>query len=406
MADAGQQLSDEQARQDAVLDALELGHADHERRLKALEDAQTPTDPTDPTDPGPGPVIPPPAGGLKRFLVNLGFVGRSNGTHPDNPTLPGYADLLGDIAGVIRPMNANRINDYMRVVNGIDEPHYYEQQTWRQALMWQAKLCNDCAADFYFNLPFHASDAFVREAVAFIRSLLDPSLSIWVAWCNEVWNGNAAPYREVKAITGHGMGGGEDLVFFDYWAGRLDDVFGAARAADPSCIRVVETKTSREGTWITGKLHQRLRSNYEAVAVTNYFSPDADDLREGMTADEVFESAREHWRNDELVWQREGIKWATDRGKMAIAYEGGQHFVDYEHRTNLVKTLEACQHDPRMAQMYRDVVAEFDAAGATMASQFEWIGWWDQHGYWGVAPTLAQVPGSLKYKTLVELTGR
>jgi hypothetical protein len=298
-------------------------------------------------------------------------------------------------------MNANRINDYMTAVDSIDAPHYYASQTWRQALTWQAELCRRIGADFYYNAPFHASAKFNAEAVGLIRSILDADQRIYVSWCNELWNGVAAPYKEIERIVGVGMGGGEKVVFFDCWAQQLDATFAAARSADPGCVRVLETKTAKDGTWISGKLHERITGGYDAVALTTYFSPDEADLRDDVTVDQVFASAADHWRNDERVWQLAAIKWAADRGKAPIAYEGGQHFVDYKHRPAVVAVLRRCMDDPRMAQMYKLKMDSFFDAGGLLDAQFEFIGWHDHNGTWGLADSLKNLAGSLRYQTLV-----
>lgn len=339
--------------------------------------------------------------------MNLDFAGRSGGTHPEDPSAAGYDELLKPVAACVRFMNPNRINDFMRAADSIDDAHYYDTQTWRQALTWQAHLCQRIGADYYYNAPFHASAKFNREAVALIRSILDDGQVIYVSWANEVWNSSFAVYREVKAITGVDAGNGAGLAFFDYWAGRLSETFSAARLADPGCVRVLETKTANDGTWFTGKLHERLApGSYDAVAITTYFSPHRTAYFDGITADQVFAAARDNWEAKEGRYQREGIAWALDHKKRAISYEGGQHFFDVYQRAKIAETIRRCQTDPRIADLRDEVLDSAFEAGLDLHLEHSFVGWWNINGFWGQADSVAGLKQSIKYQRLVAYAKR
>ncbi len=373
------------------IDAMQTRLDAIDARVSALE-GTLPPQPAGPMDDEP------PNPSSRVIGMNLGFVGR--GDHPDKPDTAGYDDLLRPVAAVVRFMNPNRINDDMRTLTSIDQPHYYQSQTYRQALTWQAELCRRVGADYYLNVPINASPQWVTEAVGLIRSILDEE-RIYVTWANEVWNSGLGPYREVKRIVGTDAGAGKGLAFFAYWARRLDETWAAARQADPTCIRVFETKTADDGVWWTDRVHERLSSDYEAVAITLYFSPSPSDLREQMTVDDVFDAARRHWERRGRRWQQAGIAWALDHGKRAISYEGGQHFVDYQGRPTLVETLRRCQLDPRITDLRRDVLDAAVAAGLDLHIEYDFVDWWNRYGYWGQAETVAGLHTSLKYRELV-----
>lgn len=347
------------------------------------------------------PIVVPPASTSRIHKgVGLGFVGRSNGTHPDDPNEDGYVELITPVASVIRFMNPNYIAIVTNsAVNSIDDRinirHLPDETTWRVQLAWQVALCNDVDADFYLNTPFYATANWTREAVAFIRVNLNIDHSIYIAWCNEPWNGVADPYQEIKKITGHGMGGGDDLVFFDEWARRIDIVFNAARESDPTCIRVFETQTAN--VWVTGKVHDRITSDYECIAGTAYWSPRQEALFSGITKDQVFDAAWDSWNNDERHDQTTTVAFALAHEKRAITYEAGPHFVDFSQRPDVVNTLRDCQEDPRMAGQYGLVLDNFFAAGGDLSIHFEWLGWWNKHGYWGFANALSKVATANKY---------
>lgn len=364
---------------------------------------ESPTPPPESPDPTPDPEPDPAAPNTGKIGMNAGFVWRSNFTHPDQPGVGNYYDLLRPVCSVYRPMNWNRINDFRSEVDSIDDPHLYEGKTWRDALAAQVGVCNAVGAGFYFNVPVRATPGFVREAVAFIRANLSEEGAIYIAWANEAWLPGRFPYDYLKDVSGVDPGSG-DNAFFDLWADKLVMTFTAAREADPTCIRVVETKTARDGTWFTEQIVNRLQlrgSDYDAVAGTLYFSPKwPGGYWESMSADDAFAEAQKEWADDDRKWQEASIRWAKDRGKLAIAYEAGQHFHDISMRPALVRTLQRCQTDPRMGEMYHAVYGHALEAGIDLIIDFDWIDWSNQHGYWGKAATLEELPGSVKYQAV------
>ncbi|MEZ6193749.1 MAG: hypothetical protein R3C45_21105 [Phycisphaerales bacterium] len=370
------------------------------------------TPPPETPEPNPGP-------SNGKIGMNAGFVWRSNFTHPDRPGVDNYDDLLRPVCSVYRPMNWNRINDFRPEVDSIDDPHYYDGRTWRDALREQVGLCNAVGAGFYLNVPVRATPGFVREAVAFIRANLqdnsgggggggggDSGGVIYIAWANEAWLPGRFPYDYLKDVSGTDPGSG-DNAFFDLWADKLVMTFAAAREADPTCIRVVETKTARDGTWYTEQIVKRLQlrgCDYDAVAGTLYFSPKwPSGYWESMSVDDAFDEAEEEWVSDDRKWQVANIRWAKDRGKLAIAYEAGQHFHDIGMRPALVRTLQNCQTDPRMGEMYRAVYGYALEAGIDLIIDFDWLDWSNQHGYWGKATSLEELPGSVKYQAVKQI---
>lgn len=364
-----------------------------EQRLDALENQQPP-----PVDPDPDPEPTPSAGVIG---MNSGFVWRSSGSHPDKPGEGDYHALLEPVCAAYRPMNWNRINDFNREVGSINDAHHYNSRSWRDALRAQVAVCNAVGADFYFNTPVRATPRFVTEAVAFIRGEIHDGAVIYVAYANECWLPGRYPYDYIKRESGTDPGSGENA-FFDLWAQKLDMVFGAARAADPKCIRVVETKTAGDGVWFTEQITSRMASDFDAVAGTFYFGPHRSSYRTGVTAEQLLDASEAEWRTDDRRWQEANIKWAKDRGKLAIGYEAGQHYHQYGYEA----ATRECQAHPRMAQQYDTVYQNAIDKGADLIIDFDFIDWDNEHGHWGKAHTLAGVPDSLKYQTVKRIAAR
>lgn len=361
-----------------------------EARLSALENTTPP-----PVDPDPDP-DPPTASGL--IGMNSGFVWRDNFRHPDDPKAAGYSDLLAPICKVYRPMNWNRINDFNREVDSIDAAHQYTSKTWRDALSEQVAVCNSVGADFYFNTPARATPKFVKEAVAFIRGEIHDDALIYIAYANECWLPGRYPYDYLKATSGTDPGSG-DNAFFDLWASKLDMVFEAARKGDPTCIRVVETKTARDGTWYTEQITSRMKSGFDAVAGTFYFAPPNSAYKAGVTAAQLLDAAEKEWRDDDRKWQEANIKWAKDRGLLALGYEAGQHYHQYGYEAQ----TRACQTDLRMAEQYELVYGNALEKGADLIIDFDFIDWDNEHGHWGKDDELSGLTSSIKYQVVKKI---
>ena len=69
------------------------------------------------------------------------------------------------------------------------------------------QLANQVHSNLWVNVPFHATDDYVRQLATLLKNTLDPSLSIYLEFSNEVWNtafeqgasNTAAALAEVQA---------------------------------------------------------------------------------------------------------------------------------------------------------------------------------------------------------------
>lgn len=367
-------------------------------RVAALEalhgDVSDPTDPVDPTDPDPDPTPVEPSGDAYKGM-GLGMVWR--GADPDDPSADGYNELLDATGGGIRFMDWNIVNDDFTVYSSIDQPHKSERGTWREVLTVQVELCNATGSDFYFNAPFHASEEFTRQAVSLIRTNLAPDRRILVAWCNEPWNAVAAPYRKIKAETGEDLGGDK---FFDYWAERCVATFRGARRADPTCIRIIEGQTANN--WVAKQVVKRVEAageTWQALGLTTYFNMRwPEDYTDGVTVDQVIARTRDNYITNQRKDMLDCIEYANSKGKLAIAYEGGQHLVDYYHRSAIVETLKQAQSDDRLMVLWDEVLDDFFEAGGDINYDYNFVSYWNKWGYWGKASAVDKLSTSKKYE--------
>lgn len=398
MADAGQQLSDEQARQDAVLDALELGHADHERRLKALENAPPPEVPPEPPE-NPAPNPPPPGTDPgDRWGINLGKPQDPNKPWRVDTPLDGFGEInmayqavLYPVAHTIRFMDKNRIND------DLNPPAWDE---WEDALAWQVKLCNACAGHFWLNTHYRMNADMVKRTTAFVRANLSPALKTLVGWANEPWIGDQTDVgRQIKADTGAELGAD---AFFDFWARRMRETFAAAKSADPGCITVMETQTA--STWVTGKLHDRI-DDYDAIGVTCYYGPGLGNTPPNtISLDGLFQMSEAKLVNKEIPRLRDQLDFCAAHGKLAVSYEGGNHYAlpvwQRSGREQVVQAMIDAQRDPRINTLYGRLLDVWNShpAATKHRCHYNFIEQWTEHGAWGLGESLDTIIQSPKYR--------
>ncbi|MFV1494009.1 hypothetical protein VWX97_01965 [Phaeobacter sp. JH18-32] len=169
----------------------------------------------------------------------------------------------------------------------------WEDRPRVQDYSWAAKgapaevlvaLANQLGTAPWFTLPHMADDTYVRNYARLVREQLDPALTAYVEYSNEVWNWQfeQAVWADDQARA---RWGGQDL-WMQFYGGRAaevaaiwTEVFGAA--ADDRLVRVISTQTGWLGLeeqvltaplWVAEDATRRPPARaFDAYAVTGYF---------------------------------------------------------------------------------------------------------------------------------------
>ncbi|UWR45686.1 hypothetical protein [Phaeobacter inhibens] len=169
----------------------------------------------------------------------------------------------------------------------------WEDRPRVQDYSWTAKgapaevlvdLANRLQADPWFTLPHMADDVYIRNYARLVRDQLDPGLTAYVEYSNEVWNWQfeQAVWADDQARA---RWGGQDL-WMQFYGGRAaevamiwTEVFGDA--AEDRLVRVVSTQTGWLGLeeqilaaplWVAEDPTRRPPARlFDAYAVTGYF---------------------------------------------------------------------------------------------------------------------------------------
>ncbi|GDY00075.1 hypothetical protein LBMAG48_24780 [Phycisphaerae bacterium] len=123
---------------------------------------------------------------------------------PNSPTTsaftPWYKNHLNLGGGVLRFMDANETmsTTVSTWANRTKPTSVRWRGTTSTGIPYETciELCNELNTDLFISVPGRANDTFVRELARLIRDNLNPNLSVYVEWSNEVWATNTQTGRE------------------------------------------------------------------------------------------------------------------------------------------------------------------------------------------------------------------
>lgn len=349
-------------------------------------------------------------------------------------------DFLARVSqwSVLRFMDWGRTNG-SKIVDWSEMPN--DRSVWEETgtpIDTMVALANAASRDMWYCIPAHANDAFVRQALTYIRDHLDASHTLHLEYSNEVWNGGFEQYH-YAAAQGAALGQRLKLAkpigameWYGYRSAQIakltDEVYGASSRRRVK--NVVATQTAWLGLedyiWEGVKL-SRLGtpgSLFEEYAVTTYFGhsvgggSDADKAkvlgwaRQGPAGlDAAFRELSTGGQlsdNSSLANLKKPLAYhatvAKRLGLDLVAYEGGHHLTALgyanQDQDDVVAFIGRIVNDPRMGQLYTQMVDEFGAVGGKTLVAFNDVGGVTKFGAWGVSDTIYQ-QHSPRYDALV-----
>ncbi len=294
---------------------------------------------------------------------------------------PDYLTYMRDFR-VIRFMNMSGIT--RNPVYAWEDRASIDQATWGGAegirgapMEVMVELANRLHADPWFSLPHAASDDFVRRFAEYVKTNLDPSLKVYVEYTNEAWNGIFTQNAYVKQ---QGLRLGLDTdpseAAYKYYSKRSVEVFRIWESVFAGQERLVRVLAGLVGNTAMTKTILSYQGAYrytDAYAVAPYVYGDYAALRQARSVSDVFrimtDAKYPHSLPRELQAIKNQAEITNNFGVDLIAYEGGQHLVDWTTKTdnqtpnNLF--YEANRH-PQMGAIYRQLLEGWKAAGGKL----------------------------------------
>ena len=279
-------------------------------------------------------------------------------------------------------------------------------------------LANKTKTDMWLNVPAKADDNYVRQMMQYVHDNLDPSLSVKLEYSNEVWNWgfqqSAYAHKEAAKLWGQDANGDgvinpEDpkeqlgsgwVEYYGYRAAQIASIANQVFSDSPPdrLQNVLSTQTGYigiEGYILKGVGRANLgsvSSLFDDYAITTYFGAN---LR-GVTDTD---------RATILSWARSGEQGmaaafaalkdgtgisgdgslasllklyayqsaiAVKNGLNLVAYEGGADFAvsnfSGAEQPEVMAFFKKLQADPRMGDMYRQMMSDFSATGGKLAN--------------------------------------
>ncbi|HEX4792726.1 MAG TPA: LEPR-XLL domain-containing protein [Humisphaera sp.] len=330
-----------------------------------------------------------------------------------------YLNLLEDLSpGVIRLMDFTHTNGNP-VANWADRTKTTSATQSRasapgelqplKGAAWEygIQLANTLHANIWVNIPAHATDDYVTQLATLLRKTLDPSLSIYVEYSNEVWNSGQEQYsynhqvasNEVVSMAKAGQtstlnydhlavntsvaSGGANA---DIWADRryarrsrqisilFQNAWTSAGLASPTNTRVRTILCSQFAN--ASRFDNMLKfisavygppsKYFYGIGVAPYLDLAADSSKNGLTTDQVIADlsadADRYLTNGAFAGI---VSRAQKYGLKPVAYEGG---VD-TFGPNSIAAKQAASLDPRIQNIITGFLNTWYSDGGTL---FNW----------------------------------
>ena len=288
-------------------------------------------------------------------------------------------------------------------------------------------LANLTKTDPWFCMPHRATPEYMSEFAKLVKAKLDPSLTIYVEYSNEVWNWQfqQAQWMLLSRVAAEPLAGGEHTGWkdgvppaeFPIDNGQLARDGGAdhpertavlARRAfsawenvftGPDRARIVRV-VGVQGSWpdTARRLVEWVMAHggADAMSPTGYFGPNDEIYAKweaagaSLTADQVVADMRELVINDTVKY-RELAGIAREHKLRYVVYEGGQHIQPKDQKeTPYLPALKAAQFHPGLAEVYmlnfafqKTLGVDLFCAFASVSRQGTRWGSWGHQEYYG-----------------------
>ncbi len=274
-------------------------------------------------------------------------------------------------------------------------------------------LANQVKAHPWFSMPYKANDDYMRKFAEYVKANLDPNLKVYIEYSNEVWNpifihhdyaieqGLAAKLDKKKSPAGYKWYSRRSVEVFKIW----EDAFNGTE----QLVRTMGSWASNQNMSSQILAFDDAYKHTDAIAIGPYVSAHPEVLRKANNVDDVFKAMMDKsskWGMKTIIsYIKKQEKVATSFGVDLLAYEGGQHLVDWDTRKvdqHPNPLLYAANRDPRMGIVYDELMSEWKRAGGKLFVAFSAPRIYSWYGSWGVKEHIRQARSDApKYDSLL-----
>lgn len=261
-----------------------------------------------------------------------------------------------------------------------DLPEYFH--TNGLAPEYLIEISNAVDANPWFNMPHQADDDFVRNFATMVRDTLDPDLTVYVEWSNELWNAqfpvNGWLQQQMTLPENAGLdffqvAGQEIRRDFDIWS----DVFAGH---EDRFVRVVAGQQAN--SWLTGQILMNVNGRVDAVSSSAYAGISYD-MAAAYTATTTPDDIINDLLNVSIPWASarlqehnalvQSYEQSLGRDLQFVTYESGSHVFGAPNPLPFSPALNAAleaMHSPRMYDVYQTLLGEVREAGVDLYNEF------------------------------------
>lgn len=330
-----------------------------------------------------------------------------------------------DFKDLIRPFSVVRLMDF-NVTNNNKQSAWEDRPTVSQygrnavALEDMVALANELKVRPWFNIPHLADDRYVRQMADYVAANLDPELSVFVEYSNEVWNHSFEQARWAsKQAERQGI---SPEKFYVLKSARVLSIWRSAFNDDTSRVKGV-LGAQLGNSWRTEQMLKSVDdpdSTFDVLAVNYYLggivgSPEMAERTLKLGNAELFEYLETIELPKLRVALRDQKKLAKKHGMELVAYEAGQHLVGHgasdalggylPDNAELTSKLIGLNQDARIAELYDKMIDVWLEEGGGLINWFRLTGNNGKWGSWGMVNVKdSSAAGSPKYHSVLKRT--
>ncbi len=331
---------------------------------------------------------------------------------------PAYLDYMKDFK-VIRFMNMsgitrNPLSEWSKRPK-VSNATWGGKATVRGApLEIMVALANKLNADPWFNIPHKANNDFVRRYAQYVKANLKPNLKAYVEYTNEAWNTIFTQAHYVKDMGERmQLDSDRDKAGYKYFSLRSVQIFDIWEQTFGGTDRIVRVMGSWAGWTRMSEMLLSYRNAYkktDAVAIAPYFFPSLKSAKKARSVSQLFKlmyDPKERYSIPSVLGMiHKNAKVAEKFGVDLIAYEGGQHLVDWKSRstkTHPTKLMIAANKDWRMAKAYSVFMRGWKDNGGKLFVNFSAPRTYQWFGSWGTKEYITQpISKAPKHRALLQ----
>jgi hypothetical protein len=320
---------------------------------------------------------------------------------------PDYLNFIKDFQ-VIRFMNMSGMT--RNPVIDWDDRNKPEKATWggREGTYSRGApvevmidIANKVNADAWFSMPYQASDDYIRKFADMVNERLKPGLKAYIEYSNEIWN-PIFVHHDYAINQGLKLGLDTDknkarTKYHSLRSVQVFDIWEAAFGGTDRLIRVMGAWTSNPRMSNALLTYRDAYKKTDALAVAPYFGATIKEIQNAKNVDDIFKAINNRRSKKGFA---ASVRQMEQQSKVAevfdvdmIAYEGGQHLVDWNTRKaddGNNELLYAANRDRRMGDLYKKYMEAWEKAGGKLFVQFSAPRIYSWYGSWGIKEYISQ----------------